>query len=209
MYLIYKYTSPSGKSYIGQTNRPTARRREHQQLKNGCTAFYNAIQKYGWNNFTQETLAENISLEEANILEPKFIIEHNTLAPNGYNLKTGGLNQKHSNITKLKIKKARTGTFRSDITKQKIKKARAIQLPPSIESRIKISMSKKGKPAHNKGIPRSIETTLKISITKQNKTEKQKQKTSQKLSIARKGMNWKKDPKTGKRIYYFPMLITE
>jgi hypothetical protein len=47
---IYKYTSPYGKSYIGQTTRSL---KERAKTANGigyscCTYFFNAIQKYGF-----------------------------------------------------------------------------------------------------------------------------------------------------------------
>jgi predicted GIY-YIG superfamily endonuclease len=45
-YLIYKHTSPSSKSYIGQTKQYKRRCYEHQYY-NGCIAFKNAIKKYG------------------------------------------------------------------------------------------------------------------------------------------------------------------
>lgn len=45
-------TSPSGKSYIGQTVRPIEKRfEEHQLESSNCVAIYRAIQKYGWENF--------------------------------------------------------------------------------------------------------------------------------------------------------------
>lgn len=66
MAIVYKYTSPSGKSYIGQTSTD----RQNREGKNGlyykqCTAFYNAILKYGLENFQYEILEKDISLEEA------------------------------------------------------------------------------------------------------------------------------------------------
>lgn len=88
-YLIYKYTSPSGKSYIGQTN--NIKRREYRhKTDNGCRAFASAIKKYGFENFTKEILEENLTLTEANIRESYWIIFFNSLSPNGYNLSSGG-----------------------------------------------------------------------------------------------------------------------
>jgi hypothetical protein len=51
--VIYKYTSPSGKSYIGQTVREDQRKKEHYYLaycyenSKFDTKFYKAIRKYG------------------------------------------------------------------------------------------------------------------------------------------------------------------
>lgn len=88
-YLVYKHTSPSGKSYIGITNNYERRCTEHQ-VNNWCPAFYAAIKKYGWDNFTHEILFDNITEQEAIELEPQLIIEHNTKTPNGYNMCDGG-----------------------------------------------------------------------------------------------------------------------
>ena len=87
---IYKYTSPSGKSYIGQTVQSLSDRAGHNG-KNylGCKYFHNAIKKYGWNNFKVEILGE-FPIEQLNYQERKFIEVYNTLAPYGYNIQYGG-----------------------------------------------------------------------------------------------------------------------
>lgn len=95
IYLIYCHTSPTGKKYIGQTNNYNRRCREHK-TSNRCPAFRNAIIKYGWDNFTHTILEDGLTLDEANILEEFYISKYNTLAPNGYNLQTGGSNSKPS-----------------------------------------------------------------------------------------------------------------
>ncbi len=94
-YLIYCHTSPTGKKYIGQTNNYNRRCSEHKTTKR-CPAFHNAIIKYGWDNFKHEILVDGLTIEEANILEEFYIKKYNTLAPNGYNLQTGGFNSKPS-----------------------------------------------------------------------------------------------------------------
>jgi group I intron endonuclease len=88
-YLVYKHTSPSGKSYIGITNNYSVRSRRHR-TSNACPAFASAVRKYGWDNITHEILLDGLSLDEANEAEERLIAEHNTLYPNGYNLTTGG-----------------------------------------------------------------------------------------------------------------------
>ena len=102
-YLIYKYTSPSGKSYIGQTCDLISRKQQHKKSKY-CRAFHNAITKYGFENFIEEILEENLTLEEANIFEELYITEHNTLSPNGYNLQSGGNNKQFSKETLEKLR---------------------------------------------------------------------------------------------------------
>jgi group I intron endonuclease len=101
-YLIYKHTSPSGKSYIGQTNDYHRRCKEHQR-SNKCPAIHNAIKYYGWDNFIHEILHDNLTIDQANVLEAKCILEYKTLSPNGYNLATGGLNSKLSQESRNKL----------------------------------------------------------------------------------------------------------
>ena len=108
LYCIYKHTSPSGKSYIGQTFRLVEREKEHQTT-NHCPSFRGAIDKYGWDNFTHEILEEELTLEEANEREEYYISFYNSLVPNGYNLQSGGLNSKMSEETCKKMAISHTG----------------------------------------------------------------------------------------------------
>lgn len=82
---IYKYTSPSGKSYVGQTKFSLNQRSgKRGQGYKGCPLFYQAIQKYGFENFEVEILAE-VKIEQLDEAEHKYIHLFNTLEPNGYN----------------------------------------------------------------------------------------------------------------------------
>jgi group I intron endonuclease len=99
-YVVYKHTSPSGKSYIGLTNDYKRRCKDHQDIeKSYCRVFKTAIVKYGWDNFTHEILYENLTKEEAKILEGESILKFNSVVPNGYNLTLGGENCVHSEET--------------------------------------------------------------------------------------------------------------
>lgn len=86
---IYCYTSPSGKKYIGKTKTSLKTRAEYNQRGyKGCTAFYNAIQKYGWDNFQVEIL-EEVPLEVLLEAETQYIIDMDTTNPQkGYNIIT-------------------------------------------------------------------------------------------------------------------------
>lgn len=69
-----------------------------------CVYLKHALDKYGHQNFKIEQLAEANNLDELNQLEIKYIIEYNSLVPNGYNLKEGGnCGGKHNQETKDKI----------------------------------------------------------------------------------------------------------
>ena len=78
--IIYKVTNKvNGKIYIGQTVR-TLEQRKWQHLdaaKNGCkTHFYNAIRKYGEDNFVFEIIDEASSLEELNVYCVSIVRQH-------------------------------------------------------------------------------------------------------------------------------------
>ena len=116
MYTIYRHVNKiNGKSYIGQTCQKLENRwhNGHGYKKTHQTAFYNAIQKYGWDNFEHEILVENIkTLQEANKLEQYWIAYYHTWVYdpecNGYNQTKGGdgsPGRKMSKTTKAKIKK--------------------------------------------------------------------------------------------------------
>lgn len=85
-YIIYKFTNKlNGKAYIGKTKNFERRLSEHLK-KDDCLYIYRAIKKYGLASFLIEFLEENLPFEEAKEKEGLFIVEHNTLCPNGYNL---------------------------------------------------------------------------------------------------------------------------
>jgi hypothetical protein len=90
MNIIYQYTSPSGKSYIGKTKecREERRRYEHRwsAAKGSSTAFHNAINKYGIDSFYYKVLLCGIPDEIVNGME---IICINLYKPE-YNITTGG-----------------------------------------------------------------------------------------------------------------------
>lgn len=82
-------TSPSGKSYIGQTKRPIEERfKEHQFPSSRCVAIYNAIRKYGWESFKKHWY--EVPDEELNAHEELMVEVLGTLVPDGYNLVEGG-----------------------------------------------------------------------------------------------------------------------
>jgi group I intron endonuclease len=84
--VIYKVTcKPTGMAYVGQTIDLKRRLQCHKSKTSDCTYLKNAIQKYGWDNFEVETLWEG-NIELLCDMEKECIAEHNTMAPNGYNL---------------------------------------------------------------------------------------------------------------------------
>lgn len=108
MYKIYKYTNIiNNKIYIGQTKNTLEKRAGANGINyKECTYFYNAIQKYGWENFKPEILKDNLTVEEANYWEEYYISFYNSTNRSiGYNISLGGLNRKLSEEQKENISK--------------------------------------------------------------------------------------------------------
>lgn len=88
-YSIYKLTSPSGRSYVGLT-KTSVHVRWLNHVKRANTGknhpLYNAIRKYGRENFIVETLETGLTEQEASVRE-KY---HIPLLVNRYNISDGG-----------------------------------------------------------------------------------------------------------------------
>lgn len=94
MGIIYMFTFPSKKSYIGQTVTSLSERfcshvKASKQNKGGCHCVNAAIRKYGVDNIKKEILLE-IDNDQLNYYEEKFIEMYRTLVPHGYNIQKGG-----------------------------------------------------------------------------------------------------------------------
>lgn len=78
------------------------------------------MQKYGFENMVIEIIAENLTVDEANLIEEKTISDLKTLHPNGYNVRVGGENYAIHESTKIKMSNLKKGTKLSEETKRKI-----------------------------------------------------------------------------------------
>ena len=165
-YIVYRHTSPSGKCYIGMTCQTMERRaRGGGRAYSGCTAFYKAIQKYGWDNFTHEVLESGLSYDEACEKERYYITLFRSLtSERGYNLETGGgANTTVNEETKKKISEkltGRKGTPHTPESRRKLSEARrGKKMPPrSEEYRRKMSLALTGRkftPEHRANISKS------------------------------------------------------
>lgn len=119
--VIYMYTSPSNKVYIGQTIDENKRKASHKSKakKFEESAFSRAIKKYGFENFRYEVL--HISYGETkeevkdllNFWERFYISEYKSNNSKfGYNLNIGGgsnVGYKHSDATKELLRKTKLG----------------------------------------------------------------------------------------------------
>ena len=90
---VYRFISPSGKSYIGITtnflNRYNSHKREYSRCK---TVYYDACKKYGFENFKIQILKKDIKDRELlNFIEVLYIDKYKTEDRNfGYNMTEGG-----------------------------------------------------------------------------------------------------------------------
>lgn len=162
--IVYVYTFPNGKKYIGQTIQTLAQRAQGGQGYKLQPLVYRAIQKYGWENILIETF-ECKSEEEMDLLEKDLIAQYNTTNRDyGYNLEDGvHIGKHHSESTKMKISESVKGekhpffgTHRSEVTKQKLRDFRT-GTHLSEETKQKISEGNKGKSGYWSGKTFSVE----------------------------------------------------
>lgn len=154
--VIYRYKSPSGKYYIGQTMNEKQRRCIFLNLNHryGGSKIDNARKKYGPESF-EYTVLMNVTGDDfdevsnyLNTLEIGFIKMYDSFK-NGYNSTEGG------DTSPLK------GRTMSD------------------EQKRKISESLKGRPSPNKGKKASEETRRKLSEAHKNESEETRRKKSE------------------------------
>lgn len=89
-FCIYMHRNKiNGKVYIGQTC--DIKHRWQPKCYQTSSYFYNAIEKYGWENFEHIILEDNLTLENVDEKENYYINKFSSLDREfGYNLKSGG-----------------------------------------------------------------------------------------------------------------------
>lgn len=115
-YSVYIHTAPNGKKYVGITCQKPARRWHGGSGYRAQPKFYNAIRKYGWNNFTHEIVLSGAAKELACQYEQDLIALYDSVR-NGYNQTTGGevgYKLPQSEESRRKISKALKGKPKSD-----------------------------------------------------------------------------------------------
>lgn len=151
--IIYMYTAPNNKKYIGQTTNEERRKSEFfKGYDYAGKKINNAIRKFGPQNFDYTILYEyeSDSLDEIiNILNEKetFFIEKYDTVHNGYNISTGGqsLNGVMQNDeARLKMITSLKAYYKNHSNPFKGHKH-------SEETKHKLSLLKKGKPSPLKG----------------------------------------------------------
>lgn len=125
--IVYIYTFPNGKKYIGQTILSLAQRAQKGEGYKKSPYVYNAIQKYGWDNIEKEII-ECESEEQMDQLEIELIAKYDTTNREfGYNLDSGGhLGHHLAEESKQKIRNARLGSKASEETRRKMSESHKI-----------------------------------------------------------------------------------
>jgi len=191
--LIYKATSPSGKSYIGQTIKTLNERKvDHiycAMNKRERGIFHFALKKYKPENFTWEILEDNIQdLKTLNEREIYWISYYKTLVPNGYNLTGGGDGHIITKVTKIKMSRsARNKPPMTEETKKKISKNSVGMTDKhhTIESRKLMSQKAKGKTPWMKGKQHTEEAKIKCGLKNKHPLE---QEHREKISATMQGV---------------------
>lgn len=127
VFYVYKHTSPSNKVYIGVTSQKNP---ENRWGKDGLgysynKHFLNAINKYGWYNFSHEILCVTVSVDTALQLEAYFISIYDSCNPGkGYNKVPNSI-ERASQFPHIarKISSSLKGHIVSEETRRKISEA--------------------------------------------------------------------------------------
>lgn len=163
-YTVYIVTNlVNAKQYIGITSDMDRRWEEHQTDPD--RVLFNAIRKYGIENFHISHIASAYDFESACDIERLLIKDRCTKAPVGYNLTDGGdgvVGYQHKEETKQQISQKLTGIKRSAETRAKMSASR-LGIKYSEETKAKISAAKKGKPSNRLGAKHSVESKILMS----------------------------------------------
>lgn len=145
-YCVYKHTSPSGKVYIGITKQTPNGRWKNGFGYASSPHFWNAIQKYGWDNIQHEILFSSLTCDEACSKEKELIKYYNSTDRRfGYNEKTGGESgSTYNEHARRKISESLKSYYATHPEKAAEIAARVTGFKHSEESRAKMSASKKG-----------------------------------------------------------------
>lgn len=128
-YSVYKHTSPNGKVYIGITGRKPEHRWNNGKGYYQNQHFQNAINMYGWDNFTHEIIVDGLTKEEACEIEKELISKYKSNQREyGYNKSSGGENPAEgihvSEETRRKQSLSHKNYVASDEAKRKISEAK-------------------------------------------------------------------------------------
>lgn len=107
--------------YIGITKQKLKKRWQNGLGYVRSIYFYNAILKYGWDNFEHILLYENLTKEEAEELEKEYIkLYKSNIKEYGFNINEGGFSPTITEEQKIKISNSEKGKTISKETRKKL-----------------------------------------------------------------------------------------
>lgn len=124
-FVVYMFTFPNGKSYIGRTCNFAQRLKNHNKKSSGCIYLRRCLKKYdGWKSVDITILKSDIKgAYLANQWEKFFISTIDTLAPRGLNCTPGGDGVCFTDKIRRKIGDAHRGRKHSKISCQNMSMA--------------------------------------------------------------------------------------
>lgn len=153
---LYIHTNiMNDKKYIGITSQQPEKRWLNGRGYEAHLPFGKAIRKYGWDGFYHDVMINNLTEQQAKIIERHLIQElHTQDRDYGYNMTAGGdgvCGYKHTNESRLKMSAAKAGKStgpRSEETCQKIAHGlvgnkNCLGVTRSCETREKMSAAKR------------------------------------------------------------------
>ena len=152
----------NGKCYVGQTMQSVKNRLSCHKTRNSYIG--NALRKYGVENF--KMILSECPEENLDWAEQTAISLLGTISPEGYNIEDGGCRIHHV----------------SEETKEKLRGRLHTK-----ESKIKMSLAKKGKPSNRKGVVLSPEVIERMRLATWHRVSEE---TKSKISATLKGKPW-------------------
>lgn len=130
-YKLYEHISPSNKRYYGITCQKVEDRWSNGNGYKYNEHFTRAINKYGWENFEHSILFNNLTIDEANLLEQMYISLYDTANPKyGYNNNYGGGSGIPNEQTRYKMSiSGKIGQNRPDVKKRKSERTKGEKNP--------------------------------------------------------------------------------
>jgi group I intron endonuclease len=148
----------NGKAYVGKTVDLEERYKAHSRGDPRIKLLFKAIKKYGFDLFIFSVVESCGSLEELDNREKFWIQDLQTLAPNGYNLTTGGTGGKLAPEVEIKRVEKLRGKGRPNSLSKMGSNNPAYGKKASEETRQKMSIAHSGKNNHFFGKEHSQES---------------------------------------------------